>query len=223
MSDSSAGMETSIIVEGFRKSEEMYGLRYNKLIADGDSKVYKKILDARPYTNITVEKVEYRNHLLRNLCNKLRELTVKKQAGQLVHRKLLQTRILRIRKGIVKAIQYRKSNSHSANSLRDDICNSLNHVFGDSSCALYFCEKPNEENFLEKIISTDNNFYLSMATIIRYLSRHSKSLIQDVDSNVVESYNSIIAKVIGGKRVNFAMKGSYVGRCYAAVVAKNSR
>lgn len=66
MLDGSAGMETSIVVEGFRKSEEIYGLRYHKLIADGDSSVYKKILDARPYKNITVEKVECRNHLLRN-------------------------------------------------------------------------------------------------------------------------------------------------------------
>jgi len=47
--------------------------------------------------------------------------------------------------------------------------------------------------------------------------------MQDVDSNIVESYNSIIAKVIGGKRVNYALKRSYVGRCYAATVAKNSR
>jgi len=82
MNDSSAGMETSIAVKGFRKSEEIYGLRYHKLIADGDSSVYKKILDARPYKNITVEKVECRNHLLRNVCNKLRKLTTKKQLGQ---------------------------------------------------------------------------------------------------------------------------------------------
>lgn len=41
MLDSSAGMETSIVVEGFRKSEELYGLRYHKLIADGDSSVQK--------------------------------------------------------------------------------------------------------------------------------------------------------------------------------------
>jgi len=62
-----------------------------------------------------------------------------------------------------------------------------------------------------------------MNSIIRQLGRHSKSLMQDVDSNIVESYNSIIAKVIGGKRVNYALKRSYVGRCYAATVAKNSR
>jgi hypothetical protein len=58
--NSSSGMESSIIVEGFLLNEKMYGIRYNKFIADGDSSVYKKILEARPYKNLTVEKVECR-------------------------------------------------------------------------------------------------------------------------------------------------------------------
>lgn len=44
-------MEAAIIVEGFKQSENMYGVRYHKLIADGDASVYKKILDARPNKN----------------------------------------------------------------------------------------------------------------------------------------------------------------------------
>lgn len=88
----------------------MYSIRYNKLIADGDSNVYKKILETRPYKNLTVEKVECRNHLLGNLCNKLKKMTTKPQSGKLEHRKLLSENILRIRKGIVSAILYRKSN-----------------------------------------------------------------------------------------------------------------
>lgn len=123
-------MEASIIVDGFAQSEKMYGIRYHKLIADGDSNVYKKILESRPYKNLTVEKVECRNHLLRNLCNKLKEMTTKPQFGKLEHRKLLSGNIFRIRKGIVSAIMYRKSNGHSAIQLRQDIMNSINHVFG---------------------------------------------------------------------------------------------
>lgn len=55
------------------------------------------------------------------------------------------------------------------------------------------------------------------------IARHSSSLLQDVDSNIVESYNSIIAKVIGGKRINYAMKRSYSGRCMIAAVSKNTK
>lgn len=88
MTSSSSGMEASIIVEGFKNSEKMYGIRYHKLIADGDSSVSQKILESRPYKNITVEKVECGNHLLRNLCNKLKDLSTKRSACKLKHRKL---------------------------------------------------------------------------------------------------------------------------------------
>lgn len=64
-------MEADGLVEGFRKSEELYGVRFTTLIADGDSSTYKRILNARPYKNLTVQKIECSNHLLRNFCNKL--------------------------------------------------------------------------------------------------------------------------------------------------------
>lgn len=48
-------------------------------------------------------------------------------------------------------------------------------------------------------------------------------MLQDVDSNIVESYDSIIAKVIGGKIINYAMKRSYSGRCMIAAVSKNTK
>jgi len=58
---------------------------------------------------------------------------------------------------------------------------------------------------------------------VRYLARHSRSLMHNVDSNVVESLNGIIAKLIGGKRVNFDMNRSYQGRVSAAIVIKNTK
>uniref|UniRef100_A0A1B0DE29 Mutator-like transposase domain-containing protein n=1 Tax=Phlebotomus papatasi TaxID=29031 RepID=A0A1B0DE29_PHLPP len=42
-------MGSSAILEGFKKSEEMYGLRYKYFIGDGDSNSYRKIIDAKPY------------------------------------------------------------------------------------------------------------------------------------------------------------------------------
>lgn len=219
----SSGMEAAIIVEGFKQSEQMYGIRYQKLIADGDSSVYKKILDARPYKNLVVQKVECRNHLLRNFCNKLKEISVQKQAGQLVHRKLLSINILRMRKGIIKAIEYRKK-ENSVEGLRNDILNVANHVFGDhKNCSNYFCKKDDEINYMEKIESSDRVFFENLMRPIRYIARHSSSLILNVDSNIVESFNAIIAKLIAGKRINYALKGSYAGRCAIAAVTKNTK
>jgi hypothetical protein len=57
--------QSTIILEGFKTSLEAYGVKYTTLVADGDSSTYKKILDAQPYHK-PVEKIECRNHLLRN-------------------------------------------------------------------------------------------------------------------------------------------------------------
>lgn len=57
-------MEADILLEGFNKRRDMYGVKYARFIGDGDSNVHKKIFNSRPYDNLTVEKIEFKNHLL---------------------------------------------------------------------------------------------------------------------------------------------------------------
>jgi len=54
----------------------------------------------------------------------------KKQVGKLEHKKLLQNNILRLRKKIVSAIQYRITNKYNDNDLRNHILISIDHIFG---------------------------------------------------------------------------------------------
>ncbi|KAJ8888975.1 hypothetical protein PR048_008469 [Dryococelus australis] len=49
------------------------------------------------------------------------------------------------------------------------------------------------------------------------------SLIEDVDTNCVELYNSHIAKAIGGKHSNLCLKQLYQGRCQSAVIVYNTK
>ncbi|KAJ8913310.1 hypothetical protein NQ315_010978 [Exocentrus adspersus] len=51
-----------------------------------------------------------------------------------------------------------------------------------------------------------------LMSIVSNLAKHSSSLIYNVDNNSVEGFNSIIAKFIGGKRINFTQKRSYQRR-----------
>lgn len=74
LGQSSSSMEPAIIADGFLRSEEMLGLRSARLTADGDSSVYKQILESRPYNCTTVQQIECENHLLRNFCSKLRQI-----------------------------------------------------------------------------------------------------------------------------------------------------
>lgn len=52
---------------------------------------------------------------------------------------------------------------------------------------------------------------------------NTESLMYNYNNNAAELYNSILAKFIDGKRINFLKKGSYKLRCNAAVTAYNCR
>ncbi|XP_063215915.1 uncharacterized protein LOC134527292 [Bacillus rossius redtenbacheri] len=227
-SGSSTSMEANIILEGFQQSEALYNVKYSKMIADGDSSCYKKILEARPYANLTVEKIECRNHLLRNYCTKLRNLSEQHRIGSSSQRKLLLQKILKLRRAVTEAVKHRKSEEMSLREkialLQADILNGPSHVFGDhSKCCQYFCSGPKEgeKNIVPELKMSE--LYEHIMKAVKYLAYNSRSLIHDVDSNVVEQFNSIIAKIVGGKRINYALKRSYQGRCSAAVVSHNTK
>lgn len=219
---SSGSMEPAVILEGFKSSVEMYNIKYNILIGDGDSSTYKKIIDGRPYENLTVQKIECRNHLLRNLRTKLHSLTNDKRFC-IQDRKLLKCRILRLSNGIRAAISYRKTENRATaeQDLKVDILNSANHVFGEhKECNAYFCNKKDEQNLM---LDLSREFIVQLKYLVQSVANHTRSLIFDVDNNVVEQFNSIIAKFVGGKRINYAFSNSYEARCIAAVVSHNTR
>lgn len=144
---SSSAMEAEIIVEGFKNSIPMYGIIYGRMIADGDASTYSKIIGANPYQNHTVEKIECRNHILRNFCKKMRGITTDTKY-QLAHRKTLNNaKIMSMRRYIVKSIRYHKqkkaeSSSVAISGLHKDIINSIVHAYGDHKmCQEYNCGK----------------------------------------------------------------------------------
>ncbi|GBN88648.1 hypothetical protein AVEN_93006-1 [Araneus ventricosus] len=224
---SSSAMEADIIVDGFTKSVEMHGVKYARFIGDGDSNVYKKILDSMPYDNLTVEKIGCKNHLLRNMCNKLKDIARNGKIGHVTLRKLTGSCVLRIRTAVTMAIKYRKEEpSKTENdkimSLRQDIMNVPFHVFGShENCEPYFCRDKKDKNYVT-VLKT-SGLLCRLLDVLNSLSDHARSLIKDVSSNKVEEFNSIVSKFIGGKRINYCLKRSYQARCCAAVVAHNSK
>ena len=93
----------------------MYGIKYHRSIGDGDSSVYSKIVEARPYVDTTIEKIECRNHLLRNYPTKLHDPTTNTKFS-CKERKLLESRLLRLRSGMKRAIQHNKQVANSIKS-----------------------------------------------------------------------------------------------------------
>lgn len=79
----STAMEADIIVQGFRQSVSVHNLIYDKLIGDGDSSVMKKLTLAKPYANynVYVKKIECMNHILRNYCNRIVDVSSRRKSS----------------------------------------------------------------------------------------------------------------------------------------------
>lgn len=71
----SSGMETQIVVEGFKYCAEK-GARFIRYIGDGDASTYKALQDLRLYKDpdLDIEKLECVNHLYRNFYKKFDDL-----------------------------------------------------------------------------------------------------------------------------------------------------
>lgn len=122
----------------------MYGLIYRTVIADGDSNVFKSIIDNRPYQEqmTTVRKIECTNHLLRNLCKKLKvisETTEPKMRRNRFYIKyrntVVKNNIKKIWKAVLEAAAIRREKKQpqhcAATELQKDILNIPSHVFGE--------------------------------------------------------------------------------------------
>lgn len=132
-SGTSTAMEADGVVEGFKCSIDMHGLKYTKIVGDGDSSVTSALNEALPYGHTTmIQKIECSNHLLRNYCSKLKSLTKKTENRHglvpVTLRKCLENNILRLRKAIKGAVDHtsklpEKSFLEKVNILKQDLRN----------------------------------------------------------------------------------------------------
>ncbi|XP_014478848.1 PREDICTED: uncharacterized protein LOC106746604 [Dinoponera quadriceps] len=75
-------MEVDSMKEMFSRSEEKYGVQYVNYIGDGDSKIFKAILDLNPYGNDSpVKKSECVGHVEKRMGTRLRNVKKDKKLG----------------------------------------------------------------------------------------------------------------------------------------------
>ena len=55
-------METDILLEGFRAAESTHGVRYMRMVGDGDSSVYPTLLLSVPVWGQDIQNIECANH-----------------------------------------------------------------------------------------------------------------------------------------------------------------
>lgn len=67
-------MEADIVLEGFKQAESKHGLRYIRVVGDGDSSVYARIREEVPGWGRYVEKEECANHTCKCFRSNLENL-----------------------------------------------------------------------------------------------------------------------------------------------------
>jgi hypothetical protein len=155
---SSSAIESDIILKGCKLSMEIHGVKYAFLVGNGDSSVYKKIIESKSYGAFMVQKIECANYLLRNYVSKLKDIAQKRFSSKgnqigLIIRHSLKTIVKRLRVSIDSAIKYRRDedgdHQQKVDKPRKDVINTVRHVFGQHDlCKEYFCKgpKPQEQN-----------------------------------------------------------------------------
>ena len=69
-------MEVDILITGFNSAESMHGLRYMRVIGDGDSSVMSSIQQFVPVWGNMVTKVECTNHAMKYYRNRLEKIVL---------------------------------------------------------------------------------------------------------------------------------------------------
>lgn len=143
-------------------------------------------------------------------------------------RNLVSASILRLRTCVKMAINYRVKEdtnfSTKVEYLVQDLKNIPFHVFGDHKACEergYFkcSRKGNEVNYIPAMEAC--GILQDIDVSLNRLIHNAASLINNMDNNLAECYNSVICKFVGGKRIDFSKKGSYQTRCEAAAISFN--
>ena len=123
------------------------------------------------------------------------------------------------------AIKYRKNMDTPFHNkvmlLKKDLDNIINHVFGShEQCDSYYWPGQKEGEVNELLCLQDSETISKLRFIISRLRINAKSLIYDLDSNRIEQFHSLVAKKVGGKRINFSISQS-TSRCKFAVLQQS--
>lgn len=68
------GMEVQGMVEIFKNSEKLHNAKYAYYIGDGDSKTFTNIIDAKPYGNFVIQKLECVLHVGKRMFRHLKDV-----------------------------------------------------------------------------------------------------------------------------------------------------
>ena len=215
----SKSMETDILVEGFRSSEEMHGLQFLEFIGDGDSSVFYKLKQCVSYGS-NIRKDECANHVTKNYTTHLYNLCKNKKG---LYTKFLPRGIIQqLTKNLRGSIKINSENNGTAEELKNLLKRGPYHVFGNHTKCDSGCPKFINDKIESRWNTLPMHVFEDVMTGVEVVCRKSEQLRNDATTNLAESYMSVVAKFIGGKQISRSKGGSYQARVNGASLAYNS-
>ena len=144
---SSSEMETDIILEGFKQTEQVHGVRYTHFIGDGDSSVYPTLIQNVPGWGHAIKKLECANHACKCYRGGLEKLVHEnssfKGKGGLTQK--MRRRLTSAARCAIRMRSKESDTSQVLRSLEKDLINGPLHCFGHyDHCSPDFCSTARE-------------------------------------------------------------------------------
>ena len=141
-------METDIIVEGFKEAEQIHGVRYMRFIGDGDSSVYRTLVQNVPVWGHAIKKMECANHACKCYRGALEKLVQEnssyKGKGGLTEK--MRRRLTSSARCAIRMRSKESDKSRALKSLERDLINGPFHCFGHHDrCSPDFCSTSKEK------------------------------------------------------------------------------
>ena len=139
---SSSEMETDVVLEGFRMAESTHGVRYMRMVGDGDSSVYSTLLLNVPVWGRDIKKLECANHACKCYRGGLEKLVQEnpkyKGAGGLTMK--MRQRLVSGARCAIKMRSKEPDRKKAIKLLERDLINGPLHCFGShDQCSPDFC------------------------------------------------------------------------------------
>ena len=200
-------MESDIIATGFRQSESMHGLRYTKVIGDGDSSVLHTIQTTVKSYGRDVEKVECANHAVKCFRGRLEQLA-KDFPSFRGRGRLTKSVIMKITHG-ARCATWNHSKTNNIIKLRNDLRAGPKHYLGyHKDCDPSWCSEAAKETPVSvNLHDLPPNLLFKIDRAGDRLVNKATQLISNSTTNLSECYMSIRAKMDGGKQINRIQSG----------------
>ncbi|VDI15012.1 Hypothetical predicted protein [Mytilus galloprovincialis] len=227
-------MESDVILQGFLEAEKKHGVRYMRVVGDGDSSVFAKIREEVPGLGRSVKKEECANHVSKCYRSNLEKLVTDNRLYKGRHHLSKTTRVrlvsalrcaIRVRSKEFKEKKYDKPTA--IKKLNNDIRNSVHHVFGQHDQCSDFCQAKNQTAPTYNPSDTDNNeteearggttidysnveqhIIRDVTLILNRIAEKSDRLLGKSTTNLAESWMHIRTKFDGANSTRYKSKPS---------------